>query len=722
MGEMILLDIIKNFLLQTYNVFLESSIYILIGFFLAGLIDIFLKQEWILKFMTGKGLKPIVYASLFGVPIPLCSCGVLPTSLALDKKGAKKEATMSFLISTPETGVGSIVLTYGLLGPVFAIFRPIASFLTAMIAGIFYGGNDKGSDSIVEASGSDNHVDSGDPIKEKSEKKSGLEYLKDKCIKVYKSGFEKLFDEVSLWIFIGLLITGFLSILIPENFFEKYLGSGLISMIVMILIGIPLYMCAASSTPIAAALIAKGLNPGAAFVFLLAGPATNAATITVLLKQFGKRFVRIYVTSIIAVSIVLGLFFNYILGVFGIKIKSTFENQSIDSGNFFKFIGVLLFLLFLGMSFKRIGLGNLISTLKSQMTDIYTGFKNYNWSEIHRNPFFLGVFIILFCLYISTAFFIVKPGEVGITKVFGRVTNSDLKPGFHMKYPYPVGSSVICNTEFIRKINLGFMVNLDTNYLEKDLLNYDFNYQYDIVNRDRQIRVEEESFNLTGDENLIDISYSIHYRVSDPLQFTFGVESADDLIRCASRNSLLESLANKNIDEIYTTFRREIEESTYEKLQSMIDDYDIGVEIVRLQLLRVHAPEEVHFAFRDVASASEDKNMMINKAYGDYEETVNLAYGSSEKSILEAKSYSFKKISEARGNATGFELQFDAYLESKSLTRFRLYNEVLQRFLVNAKLYIKPDAESGGDMEIYVLKDDGRGFSFIPSESGFNEN
>lgn len=315
---MFIIEFFKTFLFQTYIVFLESSIYILFGFFLAGLIDVFIKQELILRFMTGKGFKPIIYASLFGIPLPLCSCSVIPTALAIDKKGAQREAIMSFMISTPETGVDSIILTYGLLGPVFAIFRPIAAFITALIAGIFCSEDDNKSDLQSQMGAMDTIRSSINDTSVRKDKKRGFAYFKEKGIEVYKSGFVKLFDDVSLWMLIGFLITGLLSAIIPLNFFENYVGSGLLSMVIMALLGIPLYVCPSSSTPIAAALIAKGLNPGAAFVFLLTGPATNATTITVLMKQFGRRFVRIYFVTIFSVSIILGLFFNYLLGVFGI--------------------------------------------------------------------------------------------------------------------------------------------------------------------------------------------------------------------------------------------------------------------------------------------------------------------------------------------------------------------------------------------------------------------
>jgi len=704
---MFVVDFLKDFFLQTYGVFLESSIYILLGFFLAGLIDVFIKREWILRYMTGKGLKPIVNASLLGIPIPLCSCGVLPIALALDKKGGQKDATMSFLISTPETGIDSIVLTYGLLGPVFAIFRPIASFLTALIAGIFYGEEEEGAtlplkDSDLE----DIPSDSPDKDSEK-EDRFGMSFVRKKAAEVYNSGFIKLFDEVSVWILIGMIITGFLSALLPQGFFEEYLGSGLFSMIVMVLIGIPLYMCATSSTPIAAAFIAKGLNPGAAFVFLLAGPATNASTITVLLKQFGRRFIRVYLTTIITVSIILGLFLNYLLSLWGIQIKSVLQGGEVDSGNFLKFFGVLLFLFLLALSFKRLGLKVVAMSVYREMTTLFRGVKDYKWSEWYKSLVIWTILLISLGFYLSSTFFIVEPGEVGITKLFGKVQRYDLKPGLHFKFPYPFGSSVVCSTDFIRKVNVGFKTDGMMNFIDKDLTNYAFAEREKPDNAGRRVKLEEESFNLTGDENIIDITYSIHYKIKDPYKFTFGIEEPDELIRCAGRNALLESLACHSIDEIYTTLRKDIEELTLNKLKGLINDYDIGADIIGVHLLSVHAPEEVHFAFRDVASAAEDRNMMINKAYGEYEETVNHARGSAEKSILEAESYNFQKIAEATGNAKSFELQLRAYWNSRDLTEFRMYHEVLQRVLPYAKIYIKPSGKEGGEIELFIIGDKG---------------
>jgi HflK protein len=710
---MLVIEFIKNLFYETYIVFLESSIYIVFGFFIAGLINTFIKQEWILRFMTGKGIKPIIYASLFGIPLPLCSCGVIPAAVMLEKKGAQKNAIMSFLISTPETDIDAIILTYGLLGPFFAIFRTIAAFLTSIIAGIAYTSDDEEKSAEVTTTCNNKCCGSlkleSDQTSENESidksKRSFWKYAKDKARITYNYGFIEIFDDVSVWILVGILITGFISAVIPDKFFETYLGSGFISMIVMILIGVPMYMCASSSTPIAAALIAKGLNPGAAFVFLLVGPATNAATITVLLKQFGKRFVKVYVSSLIIVSITFGLLFNYMINTFGFIITSALKTGSSPESSGLKFVGFVLMVILLFTSFKRIGFVRLKTKLMQQLFKSYESFKDINWYLWYKNQVTLSIIFIVLFFYLSTAIFIIEPGEIGITKLFGRVTAKDLGPGLHFNYPYPFGSHVICKKDFIRKIEVGFSSAVRFEIVDKKLGNYIFgdkNKKSDFV---KQVRDEKESFHLTGDENIIDLTFSVQYKVLDPYKFTFGIENPDELVKFASKFAVLDSIAERNIDEIYSTMRSSIEQKAFHKLDKLIKDYDLGIEILGIYLLSVHAPEEVHFAFRDVAGASEDKNTLKNKSYADYEETVNLADGSAKKMVFDASGYRASKLCRARGDAQNFIIQENAYENSREITRFRLYNEAIQKVLPKSKLYIKPSSSREGDIDLYIMNE-----------------
>ena len=284
-----ILGITYAVIMASWHMLKDASVYLLFGFLIAGLIRLLLPDDKVVKYMGGKGTKPILIASLFGIPLPLCSCGVIPAAIGLRKQGAGKSATMSFLVSTPETGVDSIAITYALLDPLMTVFRPIAAFLTAMCTGIL--------DNYVNRDIPDTndliHIHDDTCMDNCTEKTIYETYQYSSLIRrlgmALRYGFVDLLGDLAKWLILGILIAGLISYLMPVGFIQNYLNNEWIAMLVMLVAGIPLYVCATASTPIAAALMVKGLSPGAALVFLLAGPASNAATITVVAKYFGKR-------------------------------------------------------------------------------------------------------------------------------------------------------------------------------------------------------------------------------------------------------------------------------------------------------------------------------------------------------------------------------------------------------------------------------------------------
>jgi len=305
-----------NIILETLRVFNEAAVYIMFGFFISGLLYIFYPKEKVLK-TFGKGrYAPVIKAALLGIPLPLCSCGVISTAISLRKQGANRGAAISFLISTPETGVDSIAVTYALLDPIMTVFRPIAAFITAVFAGIITNlltsQNDEPKISSQTCttcgnSDTDSHVHSN-----KTKFKRAMEYA-----------FVDLLGDISGWLIIGIILAGVISTAIPKDFFEHYIGSGISSMCIMLVVGIPLYICATASTPVAAALILRGLSPGAALVLLLAGPATNMVTILAVSKEMGRKTTLIYLLSIAFISILMGMLLNWVYFYLGVDVLAT---------------------------------------------------------------------------------------------------------------------------------------------------------------------------------------------------------------------------------------------------------------------------------------------------------------------------------------------------------------------------------------------------------------
>lgn len=290
--------------LEIWRTFDSASLYILIGLLVSGLIHAFIRQEDIVRYLGQGRFRPVFLAALFGIPLPLCSCGVIPAAMSLRKSGASKGAILSFLISTPETGLDSIALSLALLNPVIAIFRPLAALVTAIVAGL----------SEVMFDQTNNNIELEKPIKSccsthmhAQVKRMGL---MERLTQGLRYAFVDLLKDIAGWLVLGIVTAGIISYFIPETLISNYLGTGWVSMVVMLLIGIPLYVCASASTPIAAALILKGLSPGAALVFLLAGPATNPATIMMSIKYLGKRATVIYLASIAICALAAGYLLN----------------------------------------------------------------------------------------------------------------------------------------------------------------------------------------------------------------------------------------------------------------------------------------------------------------------------------------------------------------------------------------------------------------------------
>jgi hypothetical protein len=282
------------------------SPYLLTGFVFAGLLHVYVKQEHTAKYLGKKNFRSVVNAALLGVPLPLCSCGVIPTGVSLSKNGATKGAAVSFLISTPQTGADSVMMTYSMLGLPFAIIRPIAALVTGIFGGSLTNLTDKTNYSLV----SENNQTT-----EKEEK--------SKLYRFFNYAFVEFLQDISKWLLVGLAIAALISVVVPDNLISTYIHYPILNMLIVFLIAGPLYVCATGSVPIAAVLMMKGISPGAALVFLMAGPATNAATLTVLGKTLGRKAFYAYLISITTGAFAFGLIMDYLfpVGFFTVTVK-----------------------------------------------------------------------------------------------------------------------------------------------------------------------------------------------------------------------------------------------------------------------------------------------------------------------------------------------------------------------------------------------------------------
>jgi uncharacterized protein len=305
--------VVAGILEEAYFLFNKMAPYLLFGYLFAGVLHIFVRTETISRHLGKSSFLSVVKASLFGIPLPLCSCSVIPAAMSLRKEGASRGAVLSFLISTPTTGVDSILATYSLLGWFFTAYRVIASFLAGVFSGILA--------NMLLKEGPPTHRSGPGECKlcgadERDRRHPHGHGIVERIIGVIRYAFVDLLEDTGPALISGILVGGAITFFMPDSFIENYLGSGIVSMLVMLVVGIPMYVCATASIPIAAALMLKGLAPGAAFVFLVAGPATNIVTMAVVARNMGRGALAIYLGSISFSSVIMGLCLNFIWGYF----------------------------------------------------------------------------------------------------------------------------------------------------------------------------------------------------------------------------------------------------------------------------------------------------------------------------------------------------------------------------------------------------------------------
>lgn len=324
-------------MLNIWAVFLDTAFWLVLGLMAAGLIRSFIAEETMQRWVGGSGFAAVSRAALFGAPLPLCSCGVLPAAIGLRRSGASREATISFLISTPETSVDSIAVTYALMGPVMAVYRPIAALVSAIVTGMMTalaGGVATGAVAAGKAApaccehdaevtqsccGPDRAAGSEDTCCSAEPAVSGEQ--QNRLLSAVKYAATELLDDIAGWMALGIVIAGVMLTYVPPEWLAQW-GQGVFAMLIMLVVGIPMYICAVASTPVAAGLILAGVSPGVALVFLLVGPATNIAGLALVRRELGLRVTLIYLTGIAVISVAMGLLLEYLLGSTGWQVDA----------------------------------------------------------------------------------------------------------------------------------------------------------------------------------------------------------------------------------------------------------------------------------------------------------------------------------------------------------------------------------------------------------------
>ncbi len=341
------MELLNQFLANFVEVSMEAAPWLLFGLLAAGLIKVWIPESFMKRVLGGKGVWPVVKGAFIGAPLPLCSCGVLPAAIGLKRAGASDGATLSFLVATPETGVDSIGVSYVLLGPFMTVVRVLAAIASAIITGILAvivldrqrvatavasdevvtaccsGGCSSEPEPVIEVETS--CCSSGDSCSSRASK-AGTDFW-SRNVSGLKYALSDIWDDITYWLLFGVAMAAALATFFPEQALAEW-GSGLPAMILMLLVGIPMYICATASTPLAAGLLIAGISPGTVLVLLLAGPATNMATIAILFKEMGRLVVVVYLMGISLSSIGFGLLTDYVVTANGIDISAQIEGAT----------------------------------------------------------------------------------------------------------------------------------------------------------------------------------------------------------------------------------------------------------------------------------------------------------------------------------------------------------------------------------------------------------
>lgn len=660
-----------------WTILCESALFILVGFGIAGLLEMALSGERAIRLLSARRARSVFLATLVGVPLPLCSCSVLPTAVTLRRRGASRGATLSFLISTPETSVTSILLTYALLGPLMAVYRPIAACITALTAGLLENAREGRAETGEAAPGGEASPPGS------SAGVSSLPIMSAETVGGARGGlgaamrfaFVDLFDDIFGWVLVGVLAAAAIKVWVPPDLVGSVLSGPLESYVLMVLIGIPMYVCAEASTPIAAALIAQGMNPGAALVFLLVGPATNIGSLGVLHRELGRRTVILYLLTIIIVAVFMGSVLNSTLSESSVGLAARALREPLIP-LWMKGIGAVVFLAMGAGTVRRGGYIRRLADYADARLPM----------TVSPRRLLVMAILVAGAMYAASGFYTIYPGDVGIVRRFGAICRSDVPPGLHYALPYPVDEVDEVPVRRLRRLLLGSRPSETPNAAEATR--------------------ERDSWHLIGDENIADITCSVHWSV-DPdriVEFQYGVDQPDVLVRNVALGAAREVLGGGSINRIFTGDRRRCEEKITELAQSRLDECRCGIRIHFIRILDAHATPEVHDAFRDVASAMEDRATVIDKARALEARIVPQARGEAAGRKADALGYAAGIVADAKGRGDGFLSLLSEYRLAPAVTRFRLEIEALEEVLPHLRKYIKPPADQASEIEIWFMQ------------------
>ncbi len=725
--------------------FLLLAPMLMLGLFLSGLIHVFISREAILRWLREDSLKSVSTSAAVGVPVPLCSCSVVPVVAEMRNKGASRSSCMSFLITAPETGADSILVTNAFFGFIAAVVRPVISFITAVVAGIFCIGlirddsdeararehdhdhddhdhdhdhdhghghshghdhdHDHGHEPLVP--GSDDCYVSPSQLKalfyswlkgltetvsqhklgswvkpdfyrdmipaedktasedDPSKYKHDLDF-KEIVRHIFRYGFVEIADDILFALLVGVALGGVLYLVIPSDLMSNEYARWL-SYPVMVLVGVPLYICASASTPIAAALVSKGFSPGAAMIFLMTGPATNTGTIAIIVSQFGARFATIYVSSVIAVTVALGIVIDIVLIAIGVTVplylgpSESTTIQLIQWGSAFALIALIIWRFRAG-AFKS-GYEDLLLNLRP----VAKPWKEF-WSRVTRNRSFVGIIApstplgkafygLLIALFLGSGFTVIPPGHMGYGRLFGAVYWRDLQPGLYYLAPRPfvqVDKWPVKEVKFITNAN-----------------------PYELI---------------SGDLNILALTINAQYRVKDAYTYHYQIQNPKLIIQDAIKDHLREFVSARNLDHLLSFHRATLEQHVRDLFAGTVEasrPVFESIELIDINLVSINPAAETMSAFREISSSQEDRERIIINAQRFLTSLVPRAHGNAIYEVEQASGEAFRKVITSAAEADAIKVVAAAVNRAPTVLQTMLWREKLETALSgNAKIIV----------------------------------
>lgn len=659
-----------------WMVLAESGPYLLVGFAIAGFLAVFVPTRWVARRLGGDDTRSVATAALIGVPVPLCSCSVIPTATQLRRSGASRGATTSFLISTPETGVDSIGATWALMDPLMTVIRPLAAFITAFASGVtvnLFGGEGPGAEepgvAAPEPAGGSccshtadtaaDHGHSHDHDHDHDAPEDGTVFSR-----AMRYAFGTLLDDLTPWFIIGFAISATIVVAVPDGFFEGTLFTGWTAMLAMLIAGVPLYVCATASTPIAAAMMAKGLEPGAALVFLLAGPATNVATILVVRDLLGVRALASYLGSIAVVSLLLGTAVNAVYPALGFDPRDMdVAPGAMEHGVVSTVSGLILAALLLRSAIKTRVSARFGAWIQRAGRPIGL--------DLTSVPARLAMGAAAAALYLSSALTSVGPGETVFIERFGRVAQEHSAPGLIVHAPWPIDSTTRVSTSLIRSVEFGIdRAPVDDSTVDALAL---------MAERRRIAALEAESETLTSDGLLLSVRFGAQYRVDDARQWRYGQSAPEDAISRLAQDALRRAVATRTAEEVLVGASGPFIEDVERRLSEDLERHQLGAKLVRVFLHDVHAPPAVHDAYRAVASAMEDAITAEKKAEVSRVERLSQARAEALRVRSDALADRLGEEASAAGVASAFRALVEVHGEHPAITEQSMLTDAFER-------------------------------------------